>query len=88
MIKLCLLSLGLILGIYFKSYLTDLLWLWWAIFAVTTAYFIGKMVQESDMSRKSQSQETPAEAKRAQRIPDVASQTSSEHDSSDHIEGK
>ncbi len=52
MIKLCLLSLGLILGIYLKTYLADFVWLWWVIFAVTTAYFIGKMVQASDGGSK------------------------------------
>jgi hypothetical protein len=49
-LKLGLISLGIILGIYFKTYLAQLLWLWWAIFAVSAAYFIGKMVQGSDMS--------------------------------------
>lgn len=40
--------MGLILGIYLKSYLAGLVWLWWAIFAVTAAYFIGKLVQENE----------------------------------------
>lgn len=87
MIKLCLLSLGLILGIYFKSYLAGLLWLWWVIFAVTTAYFIGKMVQESDMSRKPQSYETPVEAKQAQSSGEAVGRSTSEHDSTSHFQG-
>ncbi len=53
LLKLGLISLGLILGIYLKSYLAGLVWLWWAIFAVTAAYFIGKLVQEKDMSTQS-----------------------------------
>ncbi len=35
LIKLCLLSLGIILAIHFYSSLSGLLWLWWAIFIVT-----------------------------------------------------
>jgi len=38
--KLCLISLGIILAIYFYSYLVPLLLLWWVIFVVTTAYLM------------------------------------------------
>ena len=46
LIKLCLISLGIILALYFHDYLVGLLWLWWVIFAVTAAYFIVKLVKE------------------------------------------
>jgi len=42
LIKICLISLGIILGSYFFPYLYDLLWLWWALFAVTGIYFIAR----------------------------------------------
>ncbi len=45
-IKICLLSLGILLGLYFYSYLAGLLWFWWGLFAVTTIYFIIKFVTE------------------------------------------
>lgn len=41
--KVCLLSLGLILGIYFYEYLNDLMWLWWTLFVVTTVYFLAQI---------------------------------------------
>ena len=40
LIKLCLISLGIILGLYFFDYLINLMWLWWFIFIITTIYFI------------------------------------------------
>jgi hypothetical protein len=39
-IKLCLISLGILLGLYFYDYLIDWMLLWWFIFLVTVAYFI------------------------------------------------
>jgi len=45
-IKLCLLSLGIILTIYFYDYLVGLLWLWWTLFVVTTIYFVFRMIKE------------------------------------------
>lgn len=45
LLKLCLISLGLILGIYFYDYLTSLLWLWWLLFTVTAIYFIAKWLR-------------------------------------------
>jgi len=46
LVKLCLLSLGIILALYFQDYLISLLWLWWVIFVLTTIYFIVKMIKE------------------------------------------
>ena len=40
LIKICLISLGILLGLYFYDYLVGLLWLWWAFFVVTALYFI------------------------------------------------
>jgi len=45
-IKLCLISLGIILTIYFYDYLVGLLWLWWVLFVVTTIYFVFRMIKE------------------------------------------
>jgi hypothetical protein len=42
LIKLCLLSLGILLGLYFADYLSGIFWLWWAIFVVTAIYFISR----------------------------------------------
>ena len=46
-IKFCLISLGIILGLYFYNALIGLLWLWWAIFVITAIYFIVKWFRES-----------------------------------------
>lgn len=46
LIKLCLISLGIILALYFYNYLVSLLWLWWVLFIVTTIYFIPKWIKE------------------------------------------
>ena len=46
LIKICLLSLGLILGLYFYGYLVGLLWLWWVLFVVTTIYFLIRFFKE------------------------------------------
>ena len=47
LIKLCLLSLGILLGLYFYDYLANLVWLWWAIFVTTAVYFIGLLFKKS-----------------------------------------
>jgi len=39
-IKVCLISLGILLGLYFYDYLIGFIWLWWVIFAMAAAYFI------------------------------------------------
>ncbi|OGZ03317.1 MAG: hypothetical protein A2390_02935 [Candidatus Liptonbacteria bacterium RIFOXYB1_FULL_36_10] len=40
LVKLCLISFGILLGLYFYGYLVGLLWLWWGLFVVTSVYFI------------------------------------------------
>lgn len=47
LIKLCLISLGILLGIYFYDYLASFVSLWWAIFAVTGIYFIGRFFKDA-----------------------------------------
>ncbi len=46
LLKLCLISLGILLGLYFAPYLLDLLWLWWALFVLIAIYFIVKLITE------------------------------------------
>lgn len=46
LIKLCLVSLGILLGLYFFNDLASLLWLWWLLFILTTVYFINRLIQE------------------------------------------
>ncbi len=48
LIKLCLLSLGIIFGLYFYDYIIDLMWLWWALFIITTIYFIPKVFENNN----------------------------------------
>jgi hypothetical protein len=45
LVKICLISLGILLGLYFAYYLADLLWLWWTLFVVTGIYFIIRCIQ-------------------------------------------
>jgi hypothetical protein len=40
LVKICLISLGIILGLYLKDYLIDYVVWFWALFAVTAVYFI------------------------------------------------
>ena len=47
LIKVCLISLGLILGIYFYDALAGLLWLWWTLFIITGIFFIAKFFRQS-----------------------------------------
>jgi len=46
LIKICLLSLGILLGLYFYSYLAGLLWFWWVLFIATAIYFIVRLLYE------------------------------------------
>ena len=46
LIKLCLISLGIILGIYFGKYLLGWLWLWWTLFVIIAIYFIARWIRE------------------------------------------
>ncbi len=48
LLKLNLLSLGIIFGLYFFDYLIGLLWLWWVFFVVTMIYFIVKLIREKE----------------------------------------
>jgi len=52
LIKLCLISLGIILTIYFYDYLISSLWLWWTLFIATTIYFIAKFIKEEQKNNK------------------------------------
>lgn len=40
LIKLCLISLGILLGLYFYGYLISLTLLWWVLFIATAIYFV------------------------------------------------
>ena len=42
LLKISLISLGILVGIYFSMYLAGLMWLWWILFAVPAIYFMGK----------------------------------------------
>lgn len=46
LIKVCLISLGILLGLYFSQYLIAFTQLWWALFAVTGIYFIVRLFRE------------------------------------------
>lgn len=45
LIKVCLISLGIILGLYFYDALIGSLWLWWAFFVATAIYFIARLAK-------------------------------------------
>lgn len=47
LIKLCLLSLGIILGVYYQDYLINFLSFWWILFAVIALYFSVKVIKEN-----------------------------------------
>jgi len=47
LIKICLISLGIILGLYFYNALIGLLWLWWTLFVITAIYLIVKWIRDS-----------------------------------------
>ncbi|OGZ07486.1 MAG: hypothetical protein A2942_04045 [Candidatus Lloydbacteria bacterium RIFCSPLOWO2_01_FULL_50_20] len=46
LIKICLISLGILLALYFYDYVAGLTWLWWVFFAATGAYFVVRCFQE------------------------------------------
>jgi len=46
LLKFCLISVGILLALYFGEYLMELLWLWWTLFALTAIYFIAKCLRE------------------------------------------
>jgi len=43
LIKICLASLGILLGIYFYDDIAGLIWLWWALFVTTAVYFVASL---------------------------------------------
>ena len=47
LIKICLLSLGILFGLYFYQSLLSFLWLWWSLFVVTAIYFIVRFFREA-----------------------------------------
>lgn len=46
LLKVGLISFGILLGLYFYDYLRDLLWLWWILFLLSALYFIVRMARE------------------------------------------
>ncbi|OGH84420.1 MAG: hypothetical protein A2488_01740 [Candidatus Magasanikbacteria bacterium RIFOXYC12_FULL_32_21b] len=46
LLKVCLISLGILLGLYFFTYLIALTWLWLGLFIVITLYFIFRFFKE------------------------------------------
>lgn len=46
LLKLCLISCGILLGIYFHEFVIELTWFWWTLFAATTAYFMARFFGE------------------------------------------
>lgn len=42
-IKVCLISLGILVGIYFAAFVAGFTWLWWTLFIVTALYFIARL---------------------------------------------
>ena len=46
LLKISLLSLGIILALYFRDHLIGLMWLWWALFIFPTIYFIPKVFKK------------------------------------------
>ena len=46
LIKLCLISFGILLGLYFYNHLIGLAWLWWGLFVIISIYFITLFVKE------------------------------------------
>lgn len=46
LLKICLISLGIILGLYFFHALIGLMWLWLALFSATAVYFLIKLAKD------------------------------------------
>lgn len=45
-VKVCLISLGILLGLYFTKELMPYLQLWWGLFIITALYFIARFVNK------------------------------------------
>lgn len=43
MLKICLISFGILLALCFYDYLIGLMWLWWMLFIVETLYFLVRL---------------------------------------------
>ncbi|OHA87914.1 MAG: hypothetical protein A2653_00075 [Candidatus Zambryskibacteria bacterium RIFCSPHIGHO2_01_FULL_43_25] len=50
LLKLCLISFGILLGLYFFSYLDGLLWLWWTLFVVIALYFVVRFFKKEKVT--------------------------------------
>ena len=46
LLKICLLSLGALVGIYLYYYFANILWLLWMIFLASGVYFIVRLIRE------------------------------------------
>ena len=47
LLKVCLVSFGIILGVYFFDALQPFLWLWWVLFGGLALYFIARWLKEA-----------------------------------------
>ncbi|MDE2021985.1 MAG: hypothetical protein KGI71_03720 [Patescibacteria group bacterium] len=52
LIKICLISLGILLGLYFFNYLVGLVALWWVLFIVTALYFIARLFKKEEVEHR------------------------------------
>jgi hypothetical protein len=48
LMKICLVSFGIILGLYFHDYLIKITSLWWVLFVVISVYFIPKVFKKEN----------------------------------------
>lgn len=46
LLKVSLISLGILCGLYFTEYVVDFLFMWWVLFLAPALYFIVRIVQE------------------------------------------
>jgi hypothetical protein len=46
LLKLCMTAFGILLALYFHSYLIGLMGLWWTVFILTILYFIPKVFRK------------------------------------------
>lgn len=42
LLKSCLISLGIIVGVSFQAYVSRVMWLWWTVFVIIAIYFIAR----------------------------------------------
>jgi hypothetical protein len=47
LIKVCLLSLGMLVGVYFYDFVMSLSWLWLVLFVATAIYFVVRFFREA-----------------------------------------